>query len=61
MYQIYPRQKHVDLIDEDGHVIDAYDNVKAAALDIGISYNSIYEVLGGVRKKTRTGYRFKYH
>ena len=51
----------VDRIDEEGNVIEAYDSVKTASLDLEISYSSIYHVLRGTRKKTKDGYRFRYH
>ena len=46
---------------EHGSVIKTYDNVKAVALDLKISCSSIYEVLRGIRKETRSGYSFRYH
>ncbi len=52
---------NVDRIDEDGNVIKTYKSIRAAAIDLEISYSSIYTVLGRVTKKTRGGYRFRYH
>lgn len=53
--------KKVDRIDEKGDIIETYENVRKASIELGIAYYSIYSVLGGVNKKTKTGYRFKYH
>ncbi len=50
----------IDLIDEKGN-IETYESVRAAALDLELSYNSIYKILCGETKKTRAGYHFKYH
>ncbi len=53
--------KKVDYFIEDGNIIDVYDSVRSAALDLGISDKSIYNILRGAAKKTKDGYRFKYH
>ena len=53
--------KKVDFFIEDGNVIDVYDSVKVAALDLGISHHSIYDILSGTTVKSRDGYRFRYH
>nr|QBK85694.1 MAG: HNH endonuclease [Marseillevirus LCMAC101] len=53
--------KNVDLIDEKGNVIETYESARAASLNLEISDQSIYEILRGKRKKTRGGYRFRYH
>ncbi len=53
--------KKVDLIDKKGNVIETYESVKAAALDLEIFDKSIYNILCGFVKKTRDGHRFKYH
>ncbi len=50
----------VDLIGEKGSVIETYDDVKTAALDLEICYSSIYQILRGDRKKTKDGYCFKW-
>nr|QBK86186.1 MAG: HNH endonuclease [Marseillevirus LCMAC101] len=54
----YPNK--VDRIDKNGNVIKTYDSVRVAALALGISYNSIYEILRGDRKETRGGHSFRY-
>nr|QBK86091.1 MAG: HNH endonuclease [Marseillevirus LCMAC101] len=51
----------VNLINEKGNVVETYETARAAALDLGIAYYSIYSVLGGVTKKTKDSYRFRYH
>nr|QBK86003.1 MAG: HNH endonuclease [Marseillevirus LCMAC101] len=51
----------VDLVDKKENIIETYKSVRTAAIDLKISYSSIYEILRGDRKKTRTGYRFRYH
>nr|QBK86182.1 MAG: HNH endonuclease [Marseillevirus LCMAC101] len=51
----------VDLVDQNGDVIDSYESVRVAALTLEISYHNIYNVLCGITKKTKDGYRFKYH
>ena len=53
--------KKVDLIDESGNVIKTYESVRAASSDLDISLKSIYNGLLGITKKTKDGYRFKYH
>ena len=53
--------KKIDLIDERKNVLEVYDSVKVAALDLEISYDSIYKILGGKIKRTKDGYSFKYH
>ena len=53
--------KKVNLIDERGNITKTYDDVKTAALDLEISYSCIYKILSGSAKKTKDGYRFKYH
>ncbi len=53
--------KKVDLIDENGNVLETYESVRVASSDLEISYRSIYKVLCGITKKTKDGYRFKYH
>ena len=53
--------KKVDRVDEKGNVIEAYESVKAAALDLEISRQSIYNILYGIAKKTNDGYCFLYH
>ncbi len=53
--------KKIDFFIEDGNIIDVYDSVKDASLDLGISYKSIYNILSGTTEKTRDGYRFRYH
>ncbi len=53
--------RKVDLIDEEGNVIETYHNVKEMSNDLGICYKSVYKVLCGVTKKTKDGYRFRYH
>ena len=53
--------KKVDYFIEDGNVIDVYSSVRAAALDLDISYSKIYDILRGGAKKTKEGYQFRYH
>ncbi len=55
----YPNK--VDFIDKNGNVIDTYESARAAAVDLGISDKSIYKILCGITKETKSGYRFKYH
>nr|QBK86138.1 MAG: HNH endonuclease [Marseillevirus LCMAC101] len=51
----------VDLIDENGNVIETYESVRMAAFDLEISHISIYKNLCGNTKKTRDGHCFRYH
>ncbi len=51
----------VDLIDGKGNVLEVYESIRAAALDLEISDQSIYKILCGKTNKTKDGYRFKYH
>ena len=53
--------KSVDFIDENENIIKAYKSVREASLELGIPTYSIYNVLGGIAKKTKDGYCFKYH
>ena len=55
----YPNK--VDFVDEEGNVIKTYDSVRTTALDLGISDQSIYKILRGITKETKSGHRFKYH
>ncbi len=51
----------IDLINKRGDVIKAYDSIRAAALDLKISYSSIYKILHEYKKNPFLGYRFRYH
>ena len=50
--------KKVDLIDEEGNVTETYESVGTSVCDLGISEQSIYNILRGKTKKTKAGYRF---
>ena len=54
----YPTK--VDRIDERENHIKTYESVRAASLDLEISYSCINNVLCGTTKKTKDGYRFKH-
>ncbi len=49
----------IDLIDKEGNVIETYKSVRVASSDLEIPYHSIYRVLRGEIKETKTGYLFK--
>jgi len=53
----------VDLIDDEGDVIETYDSSREASLELDINYYAVYNILCGRNKsgKTKEGYRFQYH
>ena len=55
--------KRVDLIDDEGNVIETYDSSRAASSDLDISYYAVYNILYGKSNsgKTKEGYCFQYH